>query len=54
MTGILSPFIDRCLFGFVENHKKLEHNMPDLIPLTEQDRAATVSKTGISAPITVV
>lgn len=40
MAGILSPFIDRCLFGFVENHKKLEHNMPDLIPLTEHDRDA--------------
>lgn len=37
MAKILSPYIDRCIFSFVEMHKKLEANMPELIPLTEQD-----------------
>ena len=37
MTKILSPYIDRCIFSFLEMYKKLEANMPELIPLTEQD-----------------
>lgn len=37
MAKILSPYIDRCIFSFVEMYKKLEANMPELIPLTEQD-----------------
>ncbi len=37
MAGRLSPYIDRCIFSFVEMYKKLEVNMPELIPLTEQD-----------------
>ena len=37
MARILSPHIDRCIFSFVEMYKKLETNMPELIPLTEQD-----------------
>lgn len=38
MAGKLSPYIDRCIFSFVEMYKKLEYNMPELIPLTEDDR----------------
>ena len=37
MAEGLAPYIDRCIFGFVEMHKKLESNMPELIPLSEQD-----------------
>lgn len=43
MAEQLSPYIDRCIFSFVEMYthgarcKKLEHNMPELIPLTEND-----------------
>ena len=37
MAKILSPYIDRCVFSFVEMYKKLEHNMPELIPLSTQD-----------------
>ena len=37
MAGVLSPYIDRCIFSFVEMYKKLESNMPELIPLTSQD-----------------
>ena len=38
MAKILAPHIDRCIFSFVEMYKKLEVNMPELIPLTEQDK----------------
>lgn len=38
MTGILAPYVDRCIFSFVEMYKKLETNMPELILLTEQDK----------------
>lgn len=38
MADKLSPYIDRCIFSFVEMYKKLERNMPELIPLSEADR----------------
>lgn len=38
MARLLSPYIDRCIFSFVEMYKKLEVNMPELILLCEQDR----------------
>lgn len=34
----LAPHIDRCIFSFVEMYKKLEVNMPELIPLSEDDK----------------
>ena len=37
MAGELAPYIDRCIFSFVEMYKKLEVNMPELIPLSCQD-----------------
>jgi len=43
MAKKLAPYIDRCIFSFVEMYKKLETNMPEIIPLTEQDKA-TIAK----------
>ncbi len=37
MANMLVPYIDRCIFSFVEMYKKLEINMPELIPLSAQD-----------------
>ncbi len=37
MAEVLAPYIDRCIFSFVEMHRKLRINMPELIPLTAQD-----------------
>ena len=37
IAKVLAPYIDRCIFGFVEMYKKLKTNMPELIALTEQD-----------------
>lgn len=38
MAKELSPYVDRCIFSFVEMYKKLETNMPELIPMTETDK----------------
>lgn len=38
MAKELAPFVDRCIFSFVEMYKKLETNMPELNPLTENDK----------------
>lgn len=38
MAEALAPYVDRCIFSFVEMYKKLEINMPELIPLTESDK----------------
>lgn len=37
MAKKLAPYIDRCIFSFVEIYKKLQFNMPELIPLTIKD-----------------
>lgn len=37
MAKVLTPHIDRCIFSFVEMYKKLETNMPEIIPLSERD-----------------
>ncbi len=37
MAKQLAPYIDRCIFSFVEMYKKLQTNMPELIPLSKQD-----------------
>lgn len=38
----LAPYVDRCIFSFVEWYKKLEANMPGILPLSLQqmDRLA--------------
>lgn len=35
MTGTLAPYIDRCIFSFVEMYKKVKSNMPELIVITK-------------------
>ena len=37
MARILAPHIDRCIFSFVEMYKKLETNMPEIIPFSDLD-----------------
>ncbi len=38
MAKKLAPYIDRCIFSFVELYQKLKSNMPELILLTEEDK----------------
>ncbi len=37
MVSRISGHVDRCIFSFVEMYKKLEINMPEIIPLTAED-----------------
>lgn len=46
---MLSPYIDCCIFSFVKMYKKLESNMPELIPLSEQDMDALAQGLGAIA-----
>ena len=38
MAKEITPYVDRCIFSFVEMYKKLQTNMPELIPMTEEDK----------------
>lgn len=38
MAKALAPYIDRCIFSFVEMYKKLKVNMPEIIELCDQDK----------------
>lgn len=42
----LAGNFDRCIFSFVEMYKKLEYNMPEIIPLTEADKSAILKGIG--------
>ena len=37
MAGKLAPYIDRCIFSFVEMYQKLQYNMPEIIPFCTAD-----------------
>lgn len=38
MASHLAPYVNFCVFSFVEMYKRLEYNMPELIPLTDRDK----------------
>ena len=38
MASEIAPHVDRCIFSFVEMYKKLDRNMPELVPLTDEDK----------------
>ncbi len=49
MAHRISPYIDRCIFSFVEMYKKLKTNMPEIILLTEQDKNEIAKNIGAIA-----
>ena len=49
MAKTLAPYIDRCIFSFVEMYKKLEKNMPEIILLSEEDKNALANGFGAIA-----
>lgn len=49
MARELAPYIDRCIFSFVEMYKKLETNMPEIIPMSETERDALARELGAAA-----
>lgn len=46
MAKKLAPYIDRCVINFVEMYKKVEHNMPEIIMLSEQDMETLARELG--------
>ncbi|OOF41682.1 hypothetical protein BKK47_00485 [Rodentibacter mrazii] len=38
MAKAITPYVDRCIFSFVEMYKKLDANMPEIILLREKDK----------------
>lgn len=38
MASRLAPHVSRCVFSFVEPYRKLDRNMPELLPLMEEER----------------
>ncbi len=49
LCGRLAGHVDRCIFSFVELYKKLDHNFPELLPLTDEDRDALAHGLGAIA-----
>ena len=49
MTQKISPYIDRCIFSFVDMYKKLKVNMPEILPLSETDKIDIVRNIGYIA-----
>lgn len=49
MSEKLSPYIDRCIFSFVEMYKKLRTNMPEIITLTDVDKNEIAKNIGAIA-----
>ena len=38
MAKQIAPYVQRCIFSFVEMYKKLDYNMPEIIPFTREDK----------------
>ena len=49
MAAELAPHIDRCIFSFVEMYRKVERNMPELIPLSQDYRDELAEFLGATA-----
>lgn len=47
MAKALAPYIDRCIFSFVEMYKKVEVNMPEIILLSKTDKKALAQGLGL-------
>lgn len=45
----LTPYVSRCIFSFVEMYKKLEVNMPELRPLTDEQKRTLAQGLGAIA-----
>lgn len=46
MAKQLAPYIDRCIFSFVEMYKKLVNNMPEIILLNDNDKEILAENLG--------
>ena len=46
MASRIAPFVDRCIFSFVEMYRKLDTNMPEIVPMCEKDMEDIASGLG--------
>lgn len=46
MVKQLSPYVDRCIFSFVEMYKKLEQNMPEIHEVSDEDKTELARNMG--------
>jgi hypothetical protein len=46
MAKRISPYVERCIFSFVEMYKKLKTNMPEITLLTDEDKLELAEKFG--------
>ena len=46
MASEISPLVYRCIFSFVDMYKKVEENMPEIIPLTDDDKVRLLKGIG--------
>ena len=46
MARELVPYVDRCIFSFVELYKKLDHNMPELKAMAETEKESLAKGLG--------
>lgn len=42
----ISPLVCRCIFSFVDMYKKVEENMPEIIPFTQEDEKVLLKGIG--------
>ena len=49
MAKQIVPYVQRCIFSFVEMYKRLEVNMPELKALSEADKDAIARELGAIA-----
>lgn len=46
MAEKIAPYVQRCIFSFVEMYKKLGYNMPEIIPFTSENKLEIANKIG--------
>lgn len=46
LSSRLTPYVDRCVFSFVEMYRKLERNFPSLRPLSQEEKDALACMLG--------
>ncbi|WP_458456859.1 DUF1848 domain-containing protein [Methanobrevibacter sp.] len=46
MAEKIAPLVYRCIFSFVDMYKKVEENMPEIIPFTDEDKVRLLKGIG--------
>ena len=46
MASRIAPYVSRCIFSFVEIYRKVDKNMPEIIPMSDDDMRTLASGLG--------